>query len=179
MAFPWALPLLCAGARSCEPPAPFSKAGPGSMCWPVRCIQASPLCPGLRLKTQGLPLPSLTAVALQGNHGKTMRFPFFNQELLRDVHKYVVREYIMQVIKPRRKMNGETRQQVSEKMNQEARILNNTLIGQVCEFPPGIPSCPIPGSAMPTLGLPGTEPAGCQGGQASRNVKVLKREQAR
>ncbi|KAM6068195.1 exocyst complex component 3-like protein 4 isoform 2-T2 [Theristicus caerulescens] len=52
------------------------------------------------------------------------------QELLRDIHKYVVREYIMQVIKPRRKMNKETRQQVSEKMNQEARILNNTLIDQ-------------------------------------------------
>uniref|UniRef100_A0A8C4TTY9 Exocyst complex component 3 like 4 n=1 Tax=Falco tinnunculus TaxID=100819 RepID=A0A8C4TTY9_FALTI len=61
---------------------------------------------------------------------------FFNklrtkvQELLRDVHKYVVKEYIMQVIKPRRKMNRETRQQVSEKMNQEARILNNMLIDQ-------------------------------------------------
>ncbi|XP_054684267.1 exocyst complex component 3-like protein 4 isoform X2 [Grus americana] len=52
------------------------------------------------------------------------------QELLRHVHKYMVREYIMQVIKSRRKMNRETRQQVSKKMNQEARILNNTLIDQ-------------------------------------------------
>ncbi|PKK31771.1 exocyst complex component 3-like 4, transcript variant X3 [Columba livia] len=52
------------------------------------------------------------------------------QELLRNIHKYVVREYITQVIKPRRKMNAETRQQVSEKMNREARILNNTLIDQ-------------------------------------------------
>ncbi|NWI62713.1 EX3L4 protein, partial [Todus mexicanus] len=51
-------------------------------------------------------------------------------ELLRDVHKYVVREYIVQVIKPRRKMNMETRQQVSEKMIEEAKILNNTLIDQ-------------------------------------------------
>lgn len=61
-----------------------------------------------------------------------MRLDFFKQELLRDIHKYVVREYIVQVIKPRRKMNAETQQQVSEKMNQEARILNNTLIDQVC-----------------------------------------------
>ncbi|XP_075609602.1 exocyst complex component 3-like protein 4 isoform X2 [Balearica regulorum gibbericeps] len=52
------------------------------------------------------------------------------QELLRHVHKYMVREYVMQVIKSRRKMNRETRQQVSKKMNQEARILNNTLIDQ-------------------------------------------------
>lgn len=68
-----------------------------------------------------------------------MRFAFFNQELLRNIHKYAVKEYIMQVLKPRWKMNKETRRQVSEKMNQEARILNNVLIDQVCEFPPGIP----------------------------------------
>ncbi|KFW61518.1 Exocyst complex component 3-like 4, partial [Pygoscelis adeliae] len=70
-----------------------------------------------------------SAVSQFSEHLQHMREPM-GQELLRDVHKYVVREYIMQVIKPRRKMNGETRQQVSEKMNQEARILNNMLIGQ-------------------------------------------------
>ncbi|XP_074960079.1 exocyst complex component 3-like protein 4 isoform X1 [Phalacrocorax aristotelis] len=58
-----------------------------------------------------------------------MREPM-GQELLRDIHKYVVREYITEVIKSRRKINKEARQQVSEKMNQEARILNNTLIDQ-------------------------------------------------
>ncbi|KAM9557082.1 exocyst complex component 3-like protein 4 isoform 2-T2 [Guaruba guarouba] len=52
------------------------------------------------------------------------------QELLRDVHKYVVREYIMLVIKPRWKMNRETRQRVSNRMNQEARIIHNMLIDQ-------------------------------------------------
>ncbi|XP_013796456.2 exocyst complex component 3-like protein 4 [Apteryx mantelli] len=52
------------------------------------------------------------------------------QELLCDIHKYVVREYITQVIKPRRKMKRETRQQVSKRMNQEAKILNNMLIDQ-------------------------------------------------
>lgn len=84
-------------------------------------------------------MPPLTAMTLPENNSKTTRFAFFNQELLRDIHKYVVREYITQVIKPRRKMNNETRQQVSEKMNQEAGILNNMLIDQVCEFPPSIP----------------------------------------
>ncbi|XP_009950467.1 PREDICTED: exocyst complex component 3-like protein 4 [Leptosomus discolor] len=70
-----------------------------------------------------------SAVSQFSEHLQHMREPM-GQELLRDVHKYVVREYIMQVIKPRRKMNRETRQQVSEKMNQEVRILNNMLIDQ-------------------------------------------------
>lgn len=42
----------------------------------------------------------------------------------------MVREYITLVIKPRWKMNRETRQRVSKKMNQEARILHNMLIDQ-------------------------------------------------
>ncbi|XP_032837496.2 exocyst complex component 3-like protein 4 [Tyto alba] len=69
------------------------------------------------------------AVSQFSKHLKHLREPM-GQELLRDVHKYVVKKYIMQVIKPRRKMNRDTRQQVSEKMNQEARILNNMLIDQ-------------------------------------------------
>ncbi|KFQ21968.1 Exocyst complex component 3-like 4, partial [Merops nubicus] len=69
------------------------------------------------------------AVSQFSEHLQHMREPM-GQELLQDVHKYVVREYIVQVIKPRRKMNRETRQQVSEKMNEEAGILNNTLIDQ-------------------------------------------------
>ncbi|NXH15376.1 EX3L4 protein, partial [Bucco capensis] len=69
------------------------------------------------------------AISQFSKHLQHMRQPM-GQELLRDVHKYVVREYIMQVIKPRRRMNGETRQQVSEKMNQEAKILNHMLIDQ-------------------------------------------------
>ncbi|KFO85784.1 Exocyst complex component 3-like 4, partial [Buceros rhinoceros silvestris] len=70
-----------------------------------------------------------SAVSQFSEHLQHMREPM-RQELLSDVHKYVVREYITQVIKTRRKMNGETRQQVSEKMNREARILNNMLIDQ-------------------------------------------------
>ncbi|NXD76829.1 EX3L4 protein, partial [Halcyon senegalensis] len=71
----------------------------------------------------------VVAVSQFSKHLEHMREPM-GQELLRDVHKYVVREYITQVIKPRRKMNRETRQQVSKKMSQEARILNNMLIDQ-------------------------------------------------
>lgn len=64
----------------------------------------------------------------------------FNQDLLHEVHKYVVKEYVTQVIKPRWKMNRETRQQVSRKMSLEASIIHNTLIDQVCELSPGFPT---------------------------------------
>uniref|UniRef100_A0A8B9I6I4 Exocyst complex component 3 like 4 n=1 Tax=Anser brachyrhynchus TaxID=132585 RepID=A0A8B9I6I4_9AVES len=66
------------------------------------------------------------AVSQFSKHLQHTRQPL-GQELLRHVHKYMVREYIVQVIKPRRKMNRETRQHVSERMNQEAKILNNVL----------------------------------------------------
>ncbi|XP_010127525.1 PREDICTED: exocyst complex component 3-like protein 4 [Chlamydotis macqueenii] len=71
----------------------------------------------------------VSAVSQFSEHLQHMREPT-GQELLRDVHKYMVREYITQVIKSRQKMNRETRQQVSKKMNHEARILNNMLIDQ-------------------------------------------------
>ncbi|KAJ7406576.1 exocyst complex component 3-like protein 4 isoform X1 [Willisornis vidua] len=52
------------------------------------------------------------------------------QELLREIHRYVVKEYITQVIKHRWRMNRETRQEVSKKMDLESTILHNTLIDQ-------------------------------------------------
>ncbi|XP_005149623.2 exocyst complex component 3-like protein 4 [Melopsittacus undulatus] len=70
-----------------------------------------------------------SAVSQFSEHLQHMREPM-GQELLRDVHKYVVREYITLVIKPRWKMNRETRQRVSNKMNKEARIIHNMLIDQ-------------------------------------------------
>ncbi|XP_068803243.1 exocyst complex component 3-like protein 4 [Struthio camelus] len=70
-----------------------------------------------------------SAVSQFSEHLQHMKEPV-GQELLCDVHKYVVREYITQVIKPRQKMKGEKRKQVSERMNQEAKILNNMLIDQ-------------------------------------------------
>ncbi|XP_075569326.1 exocyst complex component 3-like protein 4 [Pelecanus crispus] len=80
------------------------------------------------LATEG-PDSLASAISQFSEHLQHMREPT-GQELLRDVHKYVVREYVMQVIKSRRKMNRETRQQVSKKMNQEATILNNMFIDQ-------------------------------------------------
>ncbi|NWX18445.1 EX3L4 protein, partial [Aegotheles bennettii] len=71
----------------------------------------------------------VSTVSQFSEHLQHMREPM-GQDHLRDVHKYVVREYITQVIKPRRKMNTEMRQQVREKMNQEARIINNMLMDQ-------------------------------------------------
>ncbi|XP_065606154.1 exocyst complex component 3-like protein 4 isoform X1 [Cyrtonyx montezumae] len=71
---------------------------------------------------------SLTAAVSQfSEHLQHTRQPL-GQELLCHVHKYVVREYIAQIIKPKKKMNGEKRQQVSQRINEEAKILNNALI---------------------------------------------------
>ncbi|NXG46967.1 EX3L4 protein, partial [Psilopogon haemacephalus] len=70
-----------------------------------------------------------SAVSQFSKHLQHMRQPQ-GQELLHDIHKYVVREYIAQVIRPRRKMNRETRQIVSKKMSKEARILNDMFIDQ-------------------------------------------------
>ncbi|NXR69951.1 EX3L4 protein, partial [Rhadina sibilatrix] len=70
-----------------------------------------------------------SAVSQFSEHLQHMREPL-GQDLLHEVHKYVVKEYVTQVIKPRWKMNRETRQQVSRKMSQEAAIIHNTLIDQ-------------------------------------------------
>ncbi|XP_027494020.1 exocyst complex component 3-like protein 4 isoform X4 [Corapipo altera] len=77
----------------------------------------------------GRPDSLASAVSQFSEHLQHMRKPT-GQELLREVHKYVVKEYITQVIKHRWRMNRETRQEVSKKMDQEARIFHNTLIDQ-------------------------------------------------
>ncbi|NWX32753.1 EX3L4 protein, partial [Notiomystis cincta] len=69
------------------------------------------------------------AISQFSEHLQHIRAPL-GQELLHEVHKYVVKEYITQVIKPRWKMNRETRQQVSRKMSLEAAIIHDTLIDQ-------------------------------------------------
>ncbi|NXI03357.1 EX3L4 protein, partial [Pachycephala philippinensis] len=73
-----------------------------------------------------------SAVSQFSEHLKHMGEPL-RQELLHEVHKYVVKEYITQVIKPRWKMNRETRQQVSTKMSEEAAIIHDTLMDQGSE----------------------------------------------
>ncbi|NWS73637.1 EX3L4 protein, partial [Crotophaga sulcirostris] len=70
-----------------------------------------------------------SAVSQFSKHLQHLRDPM-GQDLLRDIHKYLVRQYLTQVIKTRLKMNRDTRQQVSEKMSQEARILNDMLMDQ-------------------------------------------------
>ncbi|NXK88316.1 EX3L4 protein, partial [Formicarius rufipectus] len=70
-----------------------------------------------------------SAVSQFSKHLQHMRKPT-GQELLREVHRYAVKEYITQVIKYRWRMNGETRQEVSRKMDLEATILHNMLIDQ-------------------------------------------------
>ncbi|NWI96790.1 EX3L4 protein, partial [Pitta sordida] len=80
------------------------------------------------LATEG-PDSLVSAISQFSEHLQHMREPL-GQELLHEVHKYVVKEYITQVIKHRWSMNRETRKQVSEKMNLEARILHNTFLDQ-------------------------------------------------
>ncbi|NXO93871.1 EX3L4 protein, partial [Certhia brachydactyla] len=70
-----------------------------------------------------------SAVSQFSEHLQHMKEPL-GQELLHEVHKYMVKEYVTQIIKPRWKMNRETRQQVSRKMSLEAAIIHNTLIDQ-------------------------------------------------
>ncbi|XP_063015967.1 exocyst complex component 3-like protein 4 [Melospiza melodia melodia] len=70
-----------------------------------------------------------SAVSQFSEHLQHMREPQ-GQDLLHEVHKYVVKEYVTQIIKPRWKMNRDTRQQVSRKMSQEAAIIHNALIDQ-------------------------------------------------
>ncbi|NXO37469.1 EX3L4 protein, partial [Locustella ochotensis] len=70
-----------------------------------------------------------SAVSQFSEHLQHMREPL-GQDLLHEVHKYVVKEYVTQVIKPRWKMNRETRQQVSRKMSMEAAAIHNILIDQ-------------------------------------------------
>ncbi|NWI49368.1 EX3L4 protein, partial [Calyptomena viridis] len=71
----------------------------------------------------------VSAISQFSEHLQHMREPM-GQKLLREVHKYVVKEYITQIIKHRWRMNKDTRQQVSKKMDLEATILHNTLTDQ-------------------------------------------------
>ncbi|NXG14985.1 EX3L4 protein, partial [Grallaria varia] len=75
------------------------------------------------------PVSLASTVSQFSEHLQHMREPT-GQELLREIHRYVMREYIAQVIKHRWRMDRETRQEVSQKMELEATILHNTLIDQ-------------------------------------------------
>ncbi|NXG11070.1 EX3L4 protein, partial [Sakesphorus luctuosus] len=70
-----------------------------------------------------------STVSQFSEHLQYMREPM-GQELLREIHRHVVKEYITQVIKHRWRMNRQTRQEVSKKMDLESTILHNMLIDQ-------------------------------------------------
>nr|XP_025038845.1 exocyst complex component 3-like protein 4 [Pelodiscus sinensis] len=58
-------------------------------------------------------------------HLKHLEEPI-DKDFLGDAHKYVVREYIAQVIKPRRKIKRAKRKEVSERMIREARVIEGS-----------------------------------------------------
>ncbi|XP_019374069.1 PREDICTED: exocyst complex component 3-like protein 4 [Gavialis gangeticus] len=49
------------------------------------------------------------------------------KDFLRDIHRCLVREYIAQAIKPRKKMKRSRREDVSKKMKEEATVITETL----------------------------------------------------
>ncbi|XP_073205822.1 exocyst complex component 3-like protein 4 isoform X3 [Lepidochelys kempii] len=49
-----------------------------------------------------------------------------DKDFLGDAHKYVVREYITQAIKPRKRMKRVKREEVGKKMNEEATVIYNS-----------------------------------------------------
>ncbi|XP_037357919.1 exocyst complex component 3-like protein 4 [Talpa occidentalis] len=51
------------------------------------------------------------------------------QEILQEAHRYVVREYLAQVLKPRERFRGPARVAGSQKMGQEAQAIHNTFQG--------------------------------------------------
>lgn len=55
----------------------------------------------------------------------------FSQETLQEVHRFVVREYLGQVLRPRERFSGLDRVNGSHKMNLDAQAISNTFQGLV------------------------------------------------
>uniref|UniRef100_A0A452HTR9 Uncharacterized protein n=2 Tax=Gopherus agassizii TaxID=38772 RepID=A0A452HTR9_9SAUR len=58
-------------------------------------------------------------------HLKHLEHPV-DKDFLGDAHKYVVREYIIQAIKPRKRMKTAKREKVGKKMKEEATVIRNS-----------------------------------------------------
>jgi hypothetical protein len=59
----------------------------------------------------------------------TLTFP--SQEILQEVHRYVVREYLAQVLRPRERFRGVERVNGSQKMSMDAQAISGTFQGLV------------------------------------------------
>ena len=57
------------------------------------------------------------------------------QETLQEVHRYVVREYLAQALRPHQRFRGEHRLSGSKKMRLEAQAISNTFQGLVGASP--------------------------------------------
>lgn len=70
----------------------------------------------------------------------------YPQETLQQVHRYVVREYLAQALRPRERLRGVDRRSGSQKMGLEAQAIGNTFQGLVGASP----DCP---GALAFLGV--------------------------
>lgn len=57
--------------------------------------------------------------------------PPLAQETLQEVHRFVVREYLGQVLRPHERFSGQDRLKGSNKMNLDAQAISNTFQGLV------------------------------------------------
>ncbi|KAM5273694.1 exocyst complex component 3-like protein 4 [Ctenodactylus gundi] len=78
--------------------------------------------------TQDTLCPLMEKVVAFTHHLKYVASPMA-QELLHEVHRYVVREYLAQVLRPRRRFRGEERVLGAQKMNQDAQAIGSTFQG--------------------------------------------------
>ena len=70
----------------------------------------------------------------------------YPQETLQQVHRYVVREYLAQALRPRERLRGVDRRSGSQKMGLEAQAMGSTFQGLVGASP----NCP---GALAFLGV--------------------------
>ena len=70
----------------------------------------------------------------------------YPQETLQQVHRYVVREYLAQALRPRERLRGVDRRSGSQKMGLEAQAIGSTFQGLVGASP----DCP---GALAFLGV--------------------------
>lgn len=79
------------------------------------------------------------------------------QETLQELHRYVVREYLAQVLRPRERFRGEERIRSSQKMGVDAQAIGDTfqgLVGASMASPEGPPLGPLawgPSAGTPVL----------------------------